>query len=75
MHLQILDTATDALVTKLQNDTIYTVDSEDKVTFSAFGLAMTGSELELKCCGINGSSDYAGSKFEKVNFVALNYKR
>lgn len=64
---KILETGTDVLVTKLQNDTIYTVDDDNKVTFTAFGLAMSVSQLELKCCGINGSKDYANSAFSKAN--------
>jgi len=69
---EILDTATDVLVTKLQNDTIYKTDaSSQEVEFTAFGLAMSISQLELKCCGINNITDYAGGAFEEATGEAF----
>jgi len=65
---EVLKTATDTLVTKLQKDDIYTKeDGEDKIKFTAFGLSMSLTQVELKCCGINGSTDYADSTFAKDN--------
>lgn len=62
---KILDTATDALVTKLQNDTIYSKETDGKYEFTAFGLTISAAQVDLKCCGINGTDNYASSAFEK----------
>jgi hypothetical protein len=64
--LQILATAEDALVTKLQEDVIYTVGTDNKLTYTAFGLTISAAQVDLQCCGINGTENYASSAFEKV---------
>jgi len=62
---KILDTATGKLTARLRNDTIMTqVPTSTEVEFTAFGLAMSVSQLELKCCGINNYTDYAGSAYD-----------
>ena len=61
---EVLNTATEVLVTELKNDTIYTLDKEGKATFTAFGLAMSASQIELKCCGIQNFTDYKGGAFD-----------
>jgi len=62
---EILDGATDVLREELHNNTIYTSEAGDEdVSFTSFGLAMTVTEFELKCCGVNNYTDYAGSAFQ-----------
>ena len=48
---------------KLQEDTFYTLTSDQKANFTGFGIAMSLAQQKFNCCGVNSNQDYIGSKF------------